>query len=130
MARLPVRLLKSRPAWVTAFALLVLWLLTAYPRGAVMAYADRARGHREVKVYGYPPRERAEYARLLRERYGVKLNAVAGCVVTEELTWYVRGYNAVSSRRLNEEYGRDIFAECWEEAGRRWRAEHPQKAGE
>jgi hypothetical protein len=131
MALLPAKLLCSRRAWVAALccgvAAIVLWFVAAYPRGAVAAYLEHTRGHREVKTFGYPPPERREYARLLRERYGVEVNVVAGCVVTEELVQYVKGYNAVSKWLLKEEFGRDIFAECWEEARRKRQAEHPEE---
>ncbi len=69
-------------------------------------------------MYGGPPlppeavKEEEEYARLLKERYGVELNYVAGCVVTEELVGYADGYNSTSKQLLEQKYGKDIFAEC------------------
>ncbi|HEV3256880.1 MAG TPA: hypothetical protein VG013_08385 [Gemmataceae bacterium] len=57
-------LLKSRRAWALA-AMLCLpatievcftWYLTAYARGGLMAYIDNARGHPEIKVFGYRQR--------------------------------------------------------------------------
>ncbi|QEL15179.1 hypothetical protein [Limnoglobus roseus] len=92
------------------------WFFSAYPRGLFAAYADRVAGHDEIKVFGYPPPEIGEYSRLLRERYGVKMNVVAGCVVTQDLEWYVDGYNSVSEPRIREKFGKDIFEECWNEA--------------
>jgi hypothetical protein len=93
----------------------------------IAAWADHARGHYEVQTFGYPAPWRAEYRRLLRERYGVEVHAVAGCVVTEDLVWYVRGYNSVSRPRIQARFGKDIFAECAEEARAAWEQAHPQE---
>jgi len=122
-------LLKSRRVWVVlavvSLMLVVGWYTSASPRGMLMARIDHARGHYEVKTYGGPPptpdeaEMYTEYARLLRERYGVELNDVAQCVVAEELARYANGYNAVSRRLLIEKYGRDIFKECAASAQRR-----------
>src|SRR4051812_46541036 len=98
-----VSLLTSRRVWlvaVTAKAMTTGWHFTAYPRGALMAHIDHSRGHSEVKVYGslFPAEETA--ARLLKDKYGVVWERVAGCVVTEQLVRYADGYNSVSRRLL------------------------------
>jgi hypothetical protein len=105
----------------------VVWYAGSYPRGMAMAYIDHARGHYEEKTYGYPSPTRWEYARLLKERYDVKLHAVAGCMVYPHEEWYVGGYNDVSEHLLLKKHGKDIFAECAGEASRTWRAEHPSE---
>jgi hypothetical protein len=101
-------------AVVAGVAWVGLWCLTDYPKGVVGACIDQGLGHYEVKTYGYPAPWRGEHARLLKQRYGVELNAVAGCCVTEELTQYVSGYNATSGGLLLLRHGHDIFAECAE----------------
>jgi hypothetical protein len=101
---------------LAALALVVAWYLTAYHRGMLAAYLDHSRGHYEVQTYGFPAEWRHEYARLLRERYGVELNAVAGCVVSHDLVAYVDGYNAASRRLLTARFGSDIFADCRRQA--------------
>jgi hypothetical protein len=63
----------------------------------------------------------------LSSRYGVESRTVAGCVVTEDLHWYVSGYNSVSCRLANERYGKDIFAECAADAEAIWSAQHPEE---
>jgi hypothetical protein len=78
------------------------------------------RGHDELKVYGMPPPWDGEFRRLASRRYGVEINAVAGCVVTQELCSYVDGYNAVTHARLLAHFGKDIFAECEEDARTAW----------
>jgi hypothetical protein len=122
--------LTRRRRIVAAVALLVLaigWWFSAYPRGMIAAWADGARGHNEVKVFGLPPPWVREYARLVRERYGVEVNAVAGCVVSPDLVWYVDGYNSVSEPRIRARHGKDIFAECADEARAAWELAHPHK---
>jgi len=95
--------------------LLVLWPLTAYYRGMLMAHIDHSRGHYEIQVHGFlfffdDPEEEG---RLLRERYGVTVNFVGGCGVSEPFAWYVKGYNAASRRLIFEKYGKDVFQECY-----------------
>jgi hypothetical protein len=123
-------LLKSPWTWFASaavvFAGYFLLQPSPYSRGVEEAYADHERGHYEIKSYGYPAPWLWEYRRVLQERYGVKLNRVADCVVTERLVSYVGGYNEVSTRLLNEKYGRDIFKECMEFAEKKYEEDHPQ----
>ena len=49
--------------------------------GTLLAHVHLSRGHREIKSYGKPALWRAEYERLLHERYKVECNTVAGCMV-------------------------------------------------
>ncbi|MDB5306327.1 MAG: hypothetical protein JWO38_529 [Gemmataceae bacterium] len=100
------------------------WWFSAYPRGMLAAWADHSRGHYELKGIGLPPPWAGEYARLVLDRYGVAVNSVAGCVVTQDLVWYVDGYNVVSKSRIQARFGKDIFAECAEEARAAWEREH------
>ena len=83
--------------------------------------------NRSSQTFGYPAPWRGEYGRLLKERYGVQLNPVAGCCVTDSLVEYVRGYNEVSCRLFSKKYGRDISAECLNEAQRKWGEGHPEQ---
>jgi hypothetical protein len=102
----------------------VLWYIAAYPRGMLMANIDYARGHFEIQTYGYPAPWYGEYSRLLDERYEVKLNRVAGCVVWPGLRWYANGYNKEMRTHLIEDYGRDIFEECQQIARKASEAKH------
>jgi hypothetical protein len=96
--------------------LAIAWLLAAWPFGAVMAHIDHLRGHDEIKTYGLPAQWRDGYAALLRERYGVELNPVAGCAPPVSLMQYVDGYNRVSESYLKQKHGKDILIECAQEA--------------
>ena len=98
---------------------------SAYLHGALDAWVDRARGQSKFKSYGYVMGWEGEYRRLLRDRYGVTVEPVAGCLVTEDLVRYVHGYNDVSCARLQARFGKDIFAECKKEARTAWKQLHP-----
>jgi hypothetical protein len=85
------------------------------------------------KMTQFPPRRafvtrrRVLVARLLETRYGVEIKSVAGCVVTDQLVNYIEGYNTVSRSRIEARLGKDVFAECAQEARTTWQREHPNK---
>jgi hypothetical protein len=81
---------------------------------------DALRGHYCELTYGLPTSRRPQYARLLRERYGIELHAVAGCIASNAMVSYVHGYNEVSTTGANRKFGCDIFKECAEDARRIW----------
>ena len=121
--------LTRHPLTVTTVlvAILILgWCFLAYPRGVIVAWVDYTRGHYEVQTFGYPAPWAWEFRRLIQERYGVEVKAVAGCVVSPQLVWYVHGYNSVSCSRLRKKFGKDILAECVKEAQAAWQSEHPR----
>jgi len=93
-------------------AILVAWLPIAYLRGYLVAKFDVAHGHFEVQSFGLPARWRPDYARLLRDRYGIEHRTVAGCVVSGSLLSYVSAYNSVSKAAARRKFGHDVFAEC------------------
>jgi hypothetical protein len=92
--------------------LAIAWVLAAWPFGAVMAHIDHWRGNDKVKTFGLPAEWSDDYAALLRDRYGVELNSVAGCTPPVSLMQYVEGYNRVSESYLQQKYGKDILEEC------------------
>ena len=96
---------------VCLIGVLIGWDLSAKIRGQMVAHLDVARGHYEILVLGLPMAWRPEYGRLLRERYGIEMRVVAGCVVSESLLAYTSGYNAVSERAVNLKFRRDVFKE-------------------
>src|SRR5262249_27032297 len=112
---------------IVVIVIIVTWWFSAYLRGMAVALADQSRGHYEVQTFGYPPPWLGEYRRLVRERYGVDVKPVAGCVVTQDLDSYVAGYNSVSESRIRSRFGKDIFAECAQEAFATWKREHPDR---
>jgi hypothetical protein len=98
----------------------IAWWLSASVRGYVVARFDVARGHYEVQSFGLPARWSPDYARLLRERYGIEHRTVAGCVVSESLVSYVSAYNSVTKAAAEHKFGRDVFAECAADARKAW----------
>ena len=118
---------------LTAVSTLVILMLTYYAwdasasvRGEVVARYDIARGHYQELTYGLPVPQRPTYAHVLKERYGIEVHAVSGCIVWPSLIAYVRGYNKVSMAAANRRWRRDVFDESWHEAGRIWRLNHPE----
>ena len=101
------------------FVLVVGWI-AAPIRGSLSAHIDVARGHYKLLTYGLPVSWLPEYAALLRERYGVEVHAVAGCVVSLSLISYVRNYDRISMAATNRRYGHDVFKECEEDAVTQW----------
>lgn len=108
----------------------VLWSASASIRGRLVARIDTALGHYEVLGYGLPVPWRPEYARLLRERYGIKFRTVALCIVSRTLVDYVDSYNEVSTAAANRKFGHDVFKECSEEAYKSWERTAPKSAKE
>ena len=107
-----VREHKKLAVVIAVAVLLVAWWLPASVCGSLVAHFDVARGHYEVQSYGLPASWRPEYARLLRERYGIEHHTVAGCVVTESLVSYVSAYNSVVRAAAKRKFGHDVFPEC------------------
>ena len=101
------------------------WDRLARIRGELVAGFDVARGHYEVLTAGLPVEWRPEYARLLRERYGIKERVVAGCIVSRSLSDYVDGYNRVSVSAANRKFGHDVFQESAADASRNWKRLYP-----
>ena len=94
--------------------------------GLLSAEFDLMRGHYEVLAFGLLASWEAEYARLLRERYGIEERVVAGCVVSPWLPPYVEGYNRTAMGAANRRFGRDVFQESAADAFRNWQLQHPR----
>jgi hypothetical protein len=103
---------------------LVAWEAAPGIRGQCRARYDLWRGHYVLTEYGLPPPERPEYERLLRERYGIQSLAVTGCIVSSSMMSYVDAYDKVSAAAARRKFGRDIFAECSQEARKNWQAKN------
>lgn len=105
---------------------LIAWWLSASLRGQFAARMDVARGTYTLQVYGLPVQWRGEEARILQEKYGIRMKAVAGCVVTDSLVNYVDAYDEYVMAAANRKFGRDIFKESMEEAERNWKLKSVQ----
>ena len=96
------------------------WVRTAPGRGRLSARFDLWRGHYRVLAYGLPSPWRPEYAKLLRERYGIEVHTIALCIVSETLRSYADSYNEVSAPAATRKFGHDVFKECAEVASKDW----------
>jgi hypothetical protein len=98
---------------IAAFAIAAfVWDLSAQLRGQLVARCDLMRGHYELLTYGLPPRGLPECGRLLRQRYDIKLRAIAGCVVSRALTDYADAHNRVVLSEIKRRFGRDVLQAC------------------
>ena len=100
------------------------WELAAPIRGQLVARLDVMLGHYKVLHLGLAPAWRPEYARLLRERYGIEERVVAGCVASDTLLAYVEAYNQVSMPAANRKFGHDVFEETAADASMNWKLRH------
>ena len=80
-----------------AFTLVALMMKGPEEVGAAEAERDIAAGVLRLKTYGLPAHWFSDYQNLIKSRLGVEIKPVAGCLVTENLTKNVGGYN----RRMN-----------------------------
>jgi hypothetical protein len=82
-----------------------------------MAETDFARNVYRVFVAGKRPVKSA-YDDYLKEKYGVLVSPIAGCIVSDGIIGAMDGYNSTMKPLLNRKFGHDIFKEA-EEADRR-----------
>jgi hypothetical protein len=97
------------------------WEATASLRGQMAARRDVADGHYNLLVYGLPVEWREDDARILQQRYDIRMKAVAGCTVSGGLIDYVDGYDRYVAKKAKGKFGRDVFKESADEAERAWR---------
>lgn len=118
-------------AIISIFTLLLalcwLWSVSASIRGYIAARIDVHRGRYQILGYGLADRSRSEYARCLRERYGIEFRTVAGCVVSDSLISYVDAYHSVVANATYKKFGRDVFRECADEADQQRRAKDSRR---
>src|SRR5271165_1926414 len=103
------------------------WDSSDRTRGKIMAHFDVAEGHYAMLIYGLSAGSHSEAARLLRERYGIELRVVAGCIVTKPLIAYIDGYNMVSTAAACRKFGHDVFRETMLDASKNWKTRTRQR---
>jgi hypothetical protein len=82
-----------------------------------MAEADFARKDYRILVVGRRPAKNA-YDDFLKEKYGVLVTPIAGCIVSNGIIGAQEGYNSTMKILLNRKFGHDICKEA-EGASRR-----------
>jgi hypothetical protein len=93
-------------------------------KGEAEAERDIAAGTLKIKTYGLPVPWRPKAGQLLEDQLGVRLETVAGCVVTDELTENVRGYNSRMKREIAARFGPNAVDEIFKEAEEEYQREH------
>lgn len=88
----------------------------AFEQGQAEARKDLTNGVLALKSFGLPAPETSEYQRLLLERCGVRVQPIAGCLVSAGLVAYRDGYNQVSSAVVTQRFGAEIFTRLHQEA--------------
>ena len=84
-------------------------LTQAFAQGQANARRDLTNGVMATKSAGLPAPWADEYDALLKKRYHVQTDWLAGCCVTDGLMKYIRGYNEVSEAYIQQKYGTNIF---------------------
>lgn len=117
------------PAGIALVLLLLAWDVNRWVpipriRGNIEARLDVKHGRYQELGYGLPVPWRPRYETLLRQRYGVEFEALAGCVVSKSLVDYVAAYNEVSMDAADRKFGHDIFKEVSDEAEKEWERQH------
>jgi hypothetical protein len=74
--------------------------VTPYELGRAEARRDVAAGFLMLKSYGLASPRSRKYTKTLRTPVEIPVQAVAGCVVTEDLVERVRGYNEVMEAEI------------------------------
>jgi hypothetical protein len=84
------------------------------------AERDLKAGKLRLKTYGLPAPWSGRFRALAREKLGVEIEAVAGCVVGEDLLERTAGYNGPMRQEINRRFGPGALDKLAEEA----RAQH------
>ena len=87
----------------------------AYERGRRDARHDLAKGILAVETCGLPISNSGAH-RLLRERYGIHVRSVGGCVVNSRLRAHIAGYNELSGAEIEQRFGKDVWDNAREES--------------
>jgi hypothetical protein len=81
----------------------------ALAEGKDEAIRDLSQGKLIIKVTGMQMQGEARNHRRIYRRYRIRMNRVAGCIVTNEVDGNVRGYNEVMEKAIEEKYGKGFL---------------------
>ncbi len=85
-------------------------------QGRADALKELAQGTLALETMGLPPVSRGAYIDLLKQRHGIQLRAVAGCLVTPSLTGHARGFNEVMLAEIQKRFGPDALEKAERDA--------------
>jgi len=94
-------------------------VLPDFRRGRDEAEADIASGILGERVFGKLVPWWEDVARLLQDRYQIRLEGIASCLVRQEDAAAAQGYNERMSEAITARYGCDVVAATWREVERK-----------
>lgn len=92
------------------------------------ARADLAAGRPRWMISGYPSVARDDFGELLEERFGIALEEVGGCAVTDDMDVRLRAYDSVIVHWLEARHGPDVLERTWDDAEARHAARADERA--
>lgn len=106
------------------------WLKTPYKNrdGAADAIRDLQTNTARFCIYGKSAGLvfLKEWSALSEQRFGIKVEAIAGCMITEELVSYAESYNKILRAPIAENHGATAWEDCRNEAAEAWQKKHAQ----
>jgi len=84
--------------------------------GRIEAERDMRAGRLCLKFYGFAPRSHAAYRDLLRDRLGVEMDVVGGCVATHSQRAAWEAYNNTVVAEIERRHGAGVLERTYEEA--------------
>lgn len=114
----------TRPILLTVLGLIVSTLTgfgenekptAALVLGQADARRDLAAGKLGVETFGLLRRDHADFRSILKERYGIEIHVVAGCVVNSTITGHATGYNQIMNAEIEKRFGKNLFERVWKE---------------
>jgi hypothetical protein len=96
--------------------------------GKKEAEADISRGAPKLFLYGKTRGDIAERTAIFKHRFGVELDALAGCIVSKPLVSFATDYNAAIRSHIAAKFGATAFEEADREAMRMWEAKRKKEA--
>lgn len=87
---------------------------TAYKQGIADAKAEIAKGSLALETFGLQAGGGSVYQQHLKDKYGIELRVVAGCVIDYEILGHARGFNEVMKAEIEKKWPQDVFKEAEE----------------
>ncbi len=86
------------------------------PVGYLQAKWDLSRGNYRIKAVGLPRACEPQYKDLLRQRYHVNVDTVAGCTPSRWELAYSEAYDTLAERAIQDRFQKNVFDECYNDA--------------
>jgi hypothetical protein len=96
--------------------------------GKKEAATDISRGKPKLYLYGTTAADVRERAVVLKERFGVESEPLAGCIVSQPLVAFVNAYNTANRSYVADRFGPTAFDAADRDAMRLWEAKKKKEA--